>query len=311
VWRFDLSTLARFVRKSEIKIKMVWMCMEFLDKVLASWGDVILGSLFWALRCREAKRKWSLATHFVVAAWYLSMHSLLLLMHLSVLNIAVGSGNATLLSLVILVQFSEMKSAANKSLDRRKLAAQCDEDITERFQLVVLVGLLFLHNALPSSPIPMPTGNAGTTTLVTALAILYLSELAVDWIKHSAVANTNKVLPGFYITHIRGLVRDSTAAPTWANPLTDESFSLSRRIGLCPLPLVVIFLKIGLDCMVGLNAWAIAKIIAACWASLVVLRFVLRTALAVAARIEPFAFIDNWLELHDYIPEKPKKEKSK
>lgn len=86
------------------------------------------------------------------------LHSLLLLLHISVLDIAINSKNVTLLALVVLVQFAEVKAAAMKSHDicnysysprkwtRKQLFDMCCDDVSERFSLAIYVVVLFILN---------------------------------------------------------------------------------------------------------------------------------------------------------------------
>lgn len=304
VWNLDLASLAKLVKLSEIKLKMVWMSLEFLDKVLVSWGASVYGSLLWVLRRppAAAASRWSLRTHFLVAAGLLSLHCTLLLVHLSVLNVAVGSGSTTLLSLVVLVQFAEMKGSSQKSIDRRKLAEMVNDDISERFQLLVFVFTLFVHNIKGGAAVSLlfsAWGNDGDgeNNVLLMLLILYTSELVVDVLKHTAVSNTNKVPPGFYLKHLNSLAAASQASEAWrVSPFAgDECHSLARRVGLAPLPLTVVLIKICKDSLAIHSPLKIAAVFAVAWAVALCLRICLRTVLRVCSHMTPFSRVDKWL----------------
>lgn len=127
VSHIEVATFATFVKNSELKLKMIWMFLEFLDIVLKRYGlqnliyifyllsgDTLVGSFFWSLIVSHKKLRWSRLSHFLVSFGYMILHSLLLLLHISVLDIAINSKNITLLALVVLVQFAEVKAAAMK-----------------------------------------------------------------------------------------------------------------------------------------------------------------------------------------------------
>eukprot|EP00727_Mastigamoeba_balamuthi_P011958 m51a1_g7385 hypothetical protein (443) ;mRNA; f:115560-117608 len=300
VWAIDVRRLSDYVRISEIKLKMVWMALEFLDKAMTKWGESIIGALLWALRAKASERKWPVWWHMWVAAVYMVLHPLLLLVHVSVLNLAVSGHKTAFFSLVVLVQFAELKSFGLKNTDGEKLSNMCYEDICERFELLILVSILFVANALPGLNPPQ-----GMRYLLTLLAILYLSELVIDWLKHAAICNTNQYTPGIYLTRLK-VLSDAVCSSDGAGALSDSSLALSRRIGFWPLPIGVVVLKMVCDCAMKVAPTTRLAAVAAAWASLLVLHYALRRVVYAAARSTCFERFDNWLALRDNMEDKQK-----
>jgi hypothetical protein len=74
------------------------------------------------------------------------IHSSIMLAYIAVMDVAMEGKNTALLTLLILIQFAEMKSAVLKDMAKDKLYAICYNDILERFQLSIVVVLLFFYN---------------------------------------------------------------------------------------------------------------------------------------------------------------------
>lgn len=146
--------------------------------------------------------------------------------------------NTTLLTLLILIQFAEMKSAVLKDISQEKLWAICYNgasssssaanhnqlildraDIVERFQLLVSLVLLFFYNISKhhinsfwvriTSDRPLHandgvqdedwlTASEWLAPLLFSLMIIYMSELSVDWLKHTSIINFTDLGPHMY-----------------------------------------------------------------------------------------------------------------
>ena len=61
-------------------------------------------------------------SQFVLASLFIALHAVFLLGKLSVMDVATSSRSTTLLGLIILVQFAEMKSTAMKQFTLSRLA---------------------------------------------------------------------------------------------------------------------------------------------------------------------------------------------
>eukprot|EP01118_Nematostelium_gracile_P000995 TRINITY_DN1099_c0_g4_i1.p1 TRINITY_DN1099_c0_g4~~TRINITY_DN1099_c0_g4_i1.p1 ORF type:complete len:469 (-),score=59.89 TRINITY_DN1099_c0_g4_i1:152-1348(-) len=246
VIHYDTSRWGEFVQNSSIKLKMVWVAMEFLDKLLVSYGNNILGSLFWAVNVDSTiviRGRW---WHFLVAWGYTVVHASVLLLHLSVINIAVHEANKTLLALLVLVQFAEVKAAAMKSTGKAKLFDTCCDDIVERFQLLVYLCYICMHNMRFKSKYYLVPTDSFMEDVFYAAMVIYMSEVAIDWIKHASICSFNHLNPAFYDKTCAKFAMDLGSSPH-TTFLTDRSFLVSKKLGLFPLPLSVVLFKLIYD----------------------------------------------------------------
>jgi transmembrane anterior posterior transformation protein 1 len=246
-----IPALAKFIRReSLLKLKIMLTLLELMDRLLCSYGENILGSLYWAVNESPARVERGHVWHFVLAVVYIVLHSIFLLLQVSVLDVAVNSKNSTLMTLLILVQFAEMKGGVLKNISKQRLQKMCCDDIVERFQLLVNLSLLVVHNLFERKAAVAAdddgSGGGGDWRIFYAIAFVYASEIAVDWLKHTSIINFTRLPPTSY--------RDCSAffaallvrwpPRSW---LTHASACLSPELGDLPLPLTAVALKMVVD----------------------------------------------------------------
>jgi hypothetical protein len=189
-----------------------------MDKLLISYGEHLLGSLFWALSVPQEKVPRGRWWYFLVSWAYIDIlaiptfflyflnppliHSMFILIHISVIHVAVHEGNKSLLALLLLVQFAEMKGSALKTTNKAKLYHMCLEglssfffllifsDVVERFQLLVYVLWILLYSISTSEYNFLSTDFKFKLIgkfideyddFLFSILVVYLSELCVDW----------------------------------------------------------------------------------------------------------------------------------
>lgn len=291
----SLVSVTSLVKKSELKLKLVWATLEFLNGMLTDWNTTIIGSFFWALSPANAgRRKCPLVLHFAAALGYLMLHTAVITLYLGVINLAISTSNRAFLGLIFIVQFAEMKSAATKSMSLAKIMDECISDITERFQTIIYVSLLFISNYNFAAPF----NAAATMDLASDLAIVYFSELAVDWLKHTSMLNTNRVSPGIYTAKTHALMADFVAntAGTPSAVLGDKSTKTSRSMGFCAIPAVVVTFKIITNKFAPDHSpLTVAKVLGASWIVFVLLKVFTFGVTCVVSRITVFTPIEKFL----------------
>ena len=308
----NLGSVSSLVKKSELKLKLVWATLEFLNCMLADWNTTILGSFFWSLNPANAgRRKYPLVLHFAVSVGYLVLHTVIVTLYLGVVNLAITTSNRTFLGLIFIVQFAEMKSAATKSMSPDKIVGESIGDITERFQTFVYVILLFISNFNFAGPFDM----AVTKELISDLSIVYFSELAVDCIKHTSILRTNSMSPAIYTVKNNELMANFVATSSPAAIIGDKSTKTSRSMGFCAIPLTIVTFKILVSKFAPDHSLdSVVMVLGATWVAAVVLKVVLFAVASVVSRITVFTPIERLLGIapeNAAIPTKEKKGKDK
>jgi len=108
-----------------------------------------LDSLFGTVAAKRGFR--ATAIDFVLALVYVCLHSVVLLGSLVTLNVAIHSSNNALLTLLVSNQFVELKGSVFKKIDKEMLFQTTCSDITERFQLALMLAITTLQNLSHSS----------------------------------------------------------------------------------------------------------------------------------------------------------------
>eukprot|EP01089_Gocevia_fonbrunei_P010730 TRINITY_DN2369_c0_g1_i1.p1 TRINITY_DN2369_c0_g1~~TRINITY_DN2369_c0_g1_i1.p1 ORF type:complete len:247 (-),score=14.61 TRINITY_DN2369_c0_g1_i1:259-999(-) len=159
---------------------------------------------------------------------YLTLHSLSLLFMVALLDAALQEGYIGLFALLVLVQFAEIKSTVLKDIKEKALYEMCLEDVMERFQLLISLACLFLYYVTFS--VAGLDEEKDLWYLAKSIITIYLSEVAVDWIKHTSVIcytpNSNHVYARFGFTLSRLAVDFEKT-----NWLTERSRPVATEIG--------------------------------------------------------------------------------
>ncbi len=101
--------------------------------------------MFDALHSQTKSNPWSvrLLFYFLIVNVYVILHSGLYFLHVATLTVVINSADETLITVLILNNFAEMKSFVFKKFDSNNLFQLACSDITERFQMMLFLGELF------------------------------------------------------------------------------------------------------------------------------------------------------------------------
>jgi hypothetical protein len=128
------------------------------------------------------------------------------------LNVAVNSYSNALMTLLLSVQFVEIKSTVFKKFEKENLFQLLCADIVERFQLLLMLIIIASRNLvelgvwslspssgsggiLPKSFTFFPTW---TGQVMGPFFMVLGSEMLVDWLKHAYITKFNNVRPVVY-----------------------------------------------------------------------------------------------------------------
>ncbi|CUS21215.1 LAQU0S02e08658g1_1 [Lachancea quebecensis] len=284
LFRVDTSRVYHRIKgQSAIKLYMMFGVLEMCDKMLSSVGQSLM-VIVQTKRTRQTKLQKTLLN--MCALGYLSCHGYILMYETIALNVAVNSYSNSLLTLLLSMQFAEIKASVFKRFDKEGLFQITISDIIERFQMVILLTIIALRNLVATSTsfstlIPDSWSWNSTSSIVVGILcgpVLTVvgSEILVDWIKHAYITKFNRIRPQMYDTYLRIISHDHMCSLQ----------KLQIRLGL-PVPaLVVLFivmikpsLKIGLFEVSTSIAGSVAIVLMA-FVSLFLTKFVLYLVLA-------------------------------
>ncbi|SCU78325.1 LADA_0A05094g1_1 [Lachancea dasiensis] len=242
--RVDTSRVYHRIKgQSAVKLYMMFGVLEMGDKMLSSVGQSLM-LVANAKKSNNSSRslRFQSTMLYLSAILYLVCHGFILMYETIALNVAVNSYSNSLLTLLLSMQFAEIKASVFKRFDKEGLFQITISDIMERFQMFILLTIIAIRNLIASSTslsTLIPDSWSWSSTSSTAVGILcgpiitvVGSEVLVDWIKHAYIIKFNRVRPQMYDTFLRILAWDHT----------HNLQKLQARLGLPSPALVVLFI---------------------------------------------------------------------
>lgn len=230
----DTSAVYHIVRgQSVIKLYVIYNMLEIFDRLLASIGQDTLDTLFLVAAEGRRRKRHLLQTllFFAIATTYVFIHTVVVLFQAVALNVAVNSYSKALLTILVSNNFVELKGSVFKKFETNNLFQMTCSDIRERFQYVILLLVVCVRNM---AQYQWDLGYL--ESVLPIVAIVMLSEVFVDWVKHAFITKFNDILPEVYSKYRAILARD-LATSRHNNAISEHSDLVSRRMGFIPLPL--------------------------------------------------------------------------
>ncbi|KAK3587469.1 hypothetical protein CHS0354_003601 [Potamilus streckersoni] len=237
----DTSVMYHLVRgQAVIKLYVFFNMMEVADRLLSSFGQDVLDALFWtATEPQDRKReRLGVIPHLLIAITYVICHALLILFQATVLNVAFNSHNKALLTIMMSNNFVEIKSNLFRKVDTKNLYQISCSDVKERFHYIILLFVVFIRNMSEVNWDP-----EHIWTLLPDASLVLIAELLVDWGKHAFITKFNEIPADTYRLYKLNLAKDM-AVSRQGQAFTDHSDLVSRRMGLTPLPLACLLVRI-------------------------------------------------------------------
>ncbi|XP_068596421.1 transmembrane anterior posterior transformation protein 1 homolog [Brachionichthys hirsutus] len=237
----DYSMMYHLIRgQSIIKLYLIYNMLEVADRLFSSFGQDVLDALYWtATEPKERKRdSIGVIPHFLMAVFYVFLHSILVMVQASTLNVAFNSHNKSLLTIMMSNNFVEIKGNVFKKVGKNNLFQIANSDIKERFTSYVLLLIVCLRNLEQFEWKP-----DYMWALFPNVFMLIVSEVAVDVVKHAFITKFND-LPADVYTEYRASLAFDLISSRQKNACTDYSDSVSRRIGFIPLPSAILVIRV-------------------------------------------------------------------
>ncbi|KAJ2653881.1 hypothetical protein IWW40_000165 [Coemansia sp. RSA 1250] len=252
----DAAQMYHAIRaQSSLKLYFIFSALDIFDRLLATFGHDALDALQSTVTDALPQRWRSGAGYFAIAQGYMLLHTLVMFCQVITLNVAVNAYSDQLVSLLISVQFVEIKSTVFKKWEKEMLFQISCADIVERFQAIVFLFIIIVRNLAElagsglSPQFSSPTASSSTVTptaqppvsfaaatpsafgplvptwlsgpmlnrILTPVLIVMGSELLIDWIKHSFVTKLNWIRPEIYSHYIDVLSRDLACSRSGAS----------------------------------------------------------------------------------------------
>lgn len=226
--------------QSVIKLYIFFNMLEVGDRLFSVFGQDIIDALFWtATETKGRKREhFGVLPHFLMAIIYVLMHTCLVLLQATTLNVAINSSNKALLTIMMSNNFVELKSAVFKKFDKNNLFQLSCSDVRERFHLIILLLVVVVQTMKEYS-----WKEERFWVLLPDCIMVLLAEITVDSLKHAFVTRFNEIPATIYSEYTLSLAYD-LAQTKQKHAFAEHSDLVARRMGFIPLPLAVLATRI-------------------------------------------------------------------
>ncbi|KAI5963009.1 uncharacterized protein KGF55_002801 [Candida pseudojiufengensis] len=254
----DISKMYHDVRgQADIKLYVMFGVLEVAEKLCSSIGQDLLNILFQIQITNNKYENFRFLLFYIISTMYLIFHSYILIYQAVSLNVAANSYSNALLTLLLSNQFSELKSSVFKKLDREGLFQITMADLSERFQLLMMLSIIAIRNLFQLQSVNglIPTSWEKWNIWIGAIfgpgVVVIGSEIFVDWLKHCFISKFNKINYKIYKKFLYVSCLDFLQVfkinSKNDNSVSSHEFSdyiiLTRRIGLPLLAAAVCFLR--------------------------------------------------------------------
>lgn len=237
----DTSMMYHLIKsQSVIKLYLFYNMLEVGDRLFSAFGQDTIDALFWtATEPRDRKREHiGVIPHFMLTITYVILHTLLVLLQATTLNVAINASNKALLTIMMSNNFVELKGSVFKKFDKNNLFQVSCSDVRERFHLFALLFIVVVQTMKEYG-----WKEESFWTLAPDCLLVLSAEFLVDWIKHAFITRFNEVSAEVYKDYTTFLAYD-LAQTKQKHAFSDHSDIVSRRMGFIPLPLGVVMIRV-------------------------------------------------------------------
>jgi hypothetical protein len=192
--QINMSQVYHFIRgQSMIKLYVITSMLEIFDKLLSSFGQDAFDALHWHTRYNP--RSFKLLRTFFMVTVYVCLHASVYFLHVATLTVVINSVDSALMTVLILNNFSELKTFILKKFDCNNLFQLACSDITERFQMFLFLFLILLVAVAQAGELTWETASSYSRIA----ALMLLGECFADWFKHAFINKFNLINASVYM----------------------------------------------------------------------------------------------------------------
>lgn len=252
----EVSRLYHDIRgQAHIKLYVMFGVLEVTDKLLSSVSQEVFTVLVGIPISDTSSKNIAKILLFSILALIFSIcHSYALIYQSVSLHVAANSYSNALLTLLLSNQFAELKGAVFKKFEREGLFQVTLSDLTERFQLSIMVSIIAFRNIsqlnstqLGLTPDSWKSWNKWMGAIFGPSVVVLGSEIFVDWIKHCFINKFNRIRPKVYDNFLYVLSLDFievfNSNLEGSAHETSDYVKITRRIGIPIMSLSICFFR--------------------------------------------------------------------
>lgn len=225
--------------QSVIKLYIFYNMLEVGDRLLSAFGQDTIDALFWTATEPKDRSRAHLGViaHIVFALTYIVLHSGLIMLQATALNVAINSNNKGLLAIMMSNNFVELKGSVFKKFDKNNLFQLTCSDVRERVHLTVLLFVVVIQTMKEFN-----WKSEQFYVLLPDCCCVLIVEVFIDWLKHAFITRFNELPADVYKEYTISLAYDMTQTRQ-KHAFSDHSDLVSRRMGFIPYPLGIVLIK--------------------------------------------------------------------
>merc|ERR1719450_773713 len=252
----DTSMLYHMIKsQSVIKLYLMYNMIEVADRLFSAFGQDTIDALFWTATEPRGKKREHIGVipHVLLAMGYVFLHSMLVLLQATTLNVAINASNKALLTIMMSNNFVELKGSVFKKFDKNNLFQVSCSDVRERFHLFALLFVVVVQTMKEYG-----WREDSFWSLAPDCLLVLGAEILVDWVKHAFITRFNDLPAEVCHDYTISLAYD-LAQTKQKYAFSDHSDIVTRRMGFIPLPLGVVMLRVVYTSVKSTNpgAWAV------------------------------------------------------
>lgn len=231
----NTSVIYHTIRGQELlKLYIIFNMLEVADRLIASVGQDTMDTFFWTL---SNPRPFRLIFHFAFAVLYMFVHSFIMLLQATTLNVAFNNHNKVLLLIMMSNNFIEIKGSVFKKFEKHNLFQVTCADIRERFHLFWLLYIVLIRSLSQHD-----WSIEAVEDIVVYIAVILFAELIIDWMKHAFIVKFNNLSVDIYPEYRATLTKEYIQARNPKNGV-EHADLISRRMAFSPLPLAAVVIS--------------------------------------------------------------------
>jgi Eukaryotic membrane protein family len=213
-----------------LKLNAIYNMIGITDQLLMSFGQ------------KSFKNMDKSFDNFLIFLGYIILHTVHLSLALTVFEVALNSSTLNLTLVVVTAAFIELKITVFKKTDTKVLINVIYNDIIERIQLFLYMLTVICKAAL--------TRQGNIENISKGIAIVLITSVIIDWIKHYFLIHFNNLSPTVYL-EITDKMRENWKK-YYLNPKPHENDknSYSHIDPTCSVALSYKFTSLPQSCMV-------------------------------------------------------------
>ena len=143
---------------------------------------------------------------FFVSLLVMCIHCFIIMLEAITFNVVLNSAHSSLLALLVSNNFAELKGTVFKNMNVTRLWTLSMQDIVEHFHISICLAFVLIENML------LTNANLPSYKITMQCAMILVTEIVVDIMKHAFVGKFQNLKPGVYSEYLKDMCEKTVAS---------------------------------------------------------------------------------------------------